>query len=111
MAQKVSITHVSDLSGDEIKDNDAPSLTFGWDGTEYSIDLTAKEAEKFYKAVEPYLGVATKVGKVKRSGSKKSTSNGPAAAEVRAWAKDNGYDVPDRGRIPSEVREAFDSAS
>ncbi|WP_420111480.1 Lsr2 family DNA-binding protein [Pseudactinotalea sp.] len=32
----------------------------------------------------------------------------PAAAEIRAWAQDNGYRLGDRGRIPAEIRAAFD---
>ena len=36
--------------------------------------------------------------------------NGPTPADIRAWARDNGFDVPDRGRVSSEVREAYLSA-
>lgn len=111
MAQKVKITHVSDLSGEEITDSDAPSLSFGWNGVEYSIDLTAEEAQKFEKALKPYLHAATRVGRAKRGNPRKTGASGPSAAEIRAWAKDNGFDVPDRGRVPSEVRKAYDSAT
>jgi len=111
MAQKQTVTYVSDLSGAEITDNDSPSLRFGWDGTDYTIDLTAKEAEKFYKAVEPYLTAATKVGRSGGRSRGKASSSGSTsnAAEIRAWAKSNGMEVPERGRIPAEVREAFES--
>ena len=108
MAKKQTVTYVSDLSGSEITDNDAPTLTFGWDGTEYEIDLTAKEAEKFYSVMEKYLSVATKVGGKRRGKAK--TSTGPSAAELREWAQSNGIDVPDRGRIPAAVRDAFNAA-
>ena len=40
-----------------------------------------------------------------------ATSIGPSAREVRDWARSNGFKVPDRGRIPAEVREAFDKAN
>lgn len=112
MAQKQTITYVSDLSGKEITDNDAPTVHFSWDGVDYAIDLTSGEAESFHKAIEKYLSVATKTssGRGRKSTAKKSSTGGPTAAEIRAWAKDNGYDVPERGRIPQEVREAFDAA-
>ena len=34
-----------------------------------------------------------------------------SAKEIRDWARSNGFKVPDRGRIPADVREAFDSKS
>ena len=112
MAQKQTITYVSDLSGKEITDNDAPTVHFSWDGVDYFIDLTSAEAESFHKAIEKYLSVATKTssGRGRKSTAKKPSTGGPTAAEIRAWAKDNGYDVPERGRIPQEVRDAFDAA-
>lgn len=111
MAQRQTVTYVSDLSGKEIVNNDAPTLSFGWGGDEYNIDLTSDEAEKFYKVLSPYLDAATKVSKAKRGTAKKSVQSGPTAADIRAWAQQNGHAVPERGRIPAEVREAFDAAN
>lgn len=34
----------------------------------------------------------------------------PTNAEIRAWARDNGYAVPSRGKIPDAVLEAFHNA-
>ena len=111
MAQRTNVVYVSDLSGTEIADNDAPTVHFSYDGTEYSIDLTSKEAEKFYKDMQPYLEAATKVTS-KRNGTKRSTTKtGPNPADVRGWAKENGIDVPDRGRIPASVMDAYNSAN
>jgi hypothetical protein len=111
MAQNTTITFVSDLSGKEIVDNDQPTVSFGWDGDDYTIDLTADEAEKLYKALEKYLSVATKVSKAGGARKKSSASTGPSAAEVRAWAQANGHEVPERGRIPAAVREAYEAAN
>ncbi|MFC5011910.1 histone-like nucleoid-structuring protein Lsr2 [Nocardioides plantarum] len=109
MAQNTTITYVSDLSGKEIVDSDQPTVSFGWDGTDYTIDLTAGEAEKFYNSLEKYLSVATKVTKSSTGKKKAPSGSGPSAAEVRAWAQSNGHDVPERGRIPAAVREAYDA--
>ena len=116
MAKKetVTVAFTSDLSGKEITDNDAPTVTYGWDGTTYEIDLTTDEAGKFYKAVEKYIAASRKasrpVGRKTRTKAAASTG-GPSAAEIREWGKSNGYDVPDRGRIPGAVRDAFDAAN
>lgn len=112
MAQQTTVHYVSDLSGKDITDNDAPTVRYAWDGVDYEIDLTADEAEKMYKALEKYLSVSRKAPKTngtRRKGA--STSTGPSAAEIRAWAQSNGHEVPERGRIPAAVREAFESAN
>lgn len=111
MAQQRTVTYVSDLSGKPIEGDDAPTVSFGWDGTDYTIDLTSDEAEKFYKAVEKYVSAATKVAKASSGRRAAKVSDGPSAAEVRAWAQANGHDVPERGRIPAAVREAFEAAN
>lgn len=105
MAQRVNILVESDLSGDA----DASTVEFGLDGTAYEIDLTDKEQAKLRDALAKYVGAGRKVTG-KRS-KRASSQTGPSARVIREWAKDNGYDVPDRGRIPADVREAFDSAN
>jgi hypothetical protein len=113
MAQTRTIHYVSDLSNKDIIDNDFPTVSFGWDGTDYEVDLTTDEAEKFYKAMEKYISVSRKASKASGVTRTKGKANqdGPSAAEVRAWAQSNGYDVPERGRIPQTIRDAYDSAS
>ena len=116
MAKKetVTVAFTSDLSGKEITDNDAPTVTYGWDGITYEIDLTTDEAERFYKAIEKYIAVSRKATQTagRRTRSKTATSTGgPTAAEIREWGRSNGYDVPERGRIPGGVRDAFDAAN
>ena len=108
MAQNTQIVYVSDLSGVDITDNDQPTQTFGWDGTTYELDLTAKEAEKFYKTIQPYLDKARKVtgSKPARGGSKRT---GPDPKEVRAWAEAQGIDVPARGRIPQTIVDQYNA--
>lgn len=108
MAQKVSIILVDDLDGSEADE----TVRFGLDGTSYEIDLTSAHAAELREALAPYVGHARKSGSGGRRtrSSSTSSSSGPAAADVRAWGRENGYDVPERGRIPAELREAYDAA-
>ncbi len=108
MAQKVNIVLVDDIDESEAVE----TVTFGLDGTSYEIDLNKKHAAALRDAVSFYVGHARKVTGAARGrrGSAK-TSVGPSAREVRDWARSNGHQVPDRGRIPADVREAFDSAN
>jgi hypothetical protein len=113
MAQKVSITLVDDIDESEASE----TVSFGLDGTSYEIDLNDTHAAELRDALAPYVGHARKSGTSR--GARKSSSNGrrasssddgPSAKDVREWARANGWDVPDRGRVSSDVREAYDAA-
>ena len=110
MAQKVHIVLVDDLDGSEATE----SVSFGLDGTSYEIDLNDANAARLRDALAEFVGHARKVGSASRRGRRASSSaaaaGGPSAREIRDWARSNGYDVPDRGRVSAEVREAFDAA-
>ncbi len=107
MAQKVNIILVDDLDGSEAVE----TVSFGLDGTSYEIDLNKKNAAALRDALGGYLGHARKVAGTRGRRGAAKTSVGPSAREIRDWARSNGMAVPDRGRIPADVREAFDSAS
>ena len=110
MAQKVNIVLVDDLDESEADE----TVKFGLDGTDYEIDLTTAHAEELREKLAPYVGVARKAeGSSRRRSSGRSApaaSSGPSAAEVREWARENGWEVPDRGRVAADVREAYDAA-
>ncbi|MFG2684148.1 Lsr2 family protein [Streptomyces sp. NPDC048392] len=96
----------SDLSGKP----DAATATFGLGDTWYEIDLTAEEQKKLEEALKPYLKVGRKAG---RSASKKRAVPETTAEErdkIREWAKKEGYELAERGRIPKTVQKAYDEA-
>jgi len=107
MAQKVHIVLEDDLDGSPATE----TVSFGLDGKSYEIDLNDKNAGKLRDALAQYVGAGRSVGGARR-GRKPSTSTnlGPSAREIRDWARSNGHKVPDRGRIPGDVREAFEAA-
>jgi hypothetical protein len=100
MAQQVNIVLVDDLDGSAADE----TVTFALDGKEYEIDLSAKNARKFRDAMAPYLGHARKAPGRRRG---RAGGSGPSPADIRAWAREHGFDVPDRGRVSTEVREAY----
>ena len=79
MAQRTQIVLIDDLDGTEIKDGNAQSITFSWSGVDYSIDLSKANADKFEKAIGPYLEKAQRVGgrKSRQSSSSRSSSREP----------------------------------
>jgi hypothetical protein len=107
MAQKVNIILVDDIDGSDASE----TVTFGLDGTSYEIDLNDKNAAALRDALATYLGHARKVstrGRRTRT-TTTTTAAGPSARELRDWARSNGFEVSDRGRVPAEVREAFEA--
>jgi len=102
MAQRVHIVLEDDLDGSAA----AETVTFGLDGATYEIDLSEQNAAQLRETLAPYIGVARRT----RSGRRRSRSGGASAADIREWARTHGYDVSERGRVSSEVREAFEAA-
>ncbi len=110
MAKQVITVLTDDLDGGDAD----RTVEFGLDGVNYTIDLSEKNAGKLRKALDPYLSVATRVG---RTGASSRIAAGTAAAPSRAnrdqsqaireWANNNGHEVSERGRIPAAIVEAF----
>jgi Lsr2 len=106
MAQKVHITLEDDLDGGDATE----TVSFGLDGRSYEIDLNDKNAGKLRDALAPYVAAGRRNGGSRNSAAKRRTQVGTSAREIRDWARSNGRKVPDRGRIPADVREAFEAA-
>jgi hypothetical protein len=109
MAQRVNVVLVDDLDGSDAVE----TVTFGLDGVDYEIDLSDQHASELREALAVYVGHGRRTAGRKRPGtgsSAKSASSGPSAAEIREWARANGWEVPERGRVSAEVREAYAAA-
>lgn len=104
MAQKVQILLLDDLDGSEASE----TVQFGLDGTIYEIDLNDKNAGKLRDSLAGYIGHARK--STAKKGRATRTDLGPSTREVRDWARSNGYEVSDRGRVPAEVKSAYEAA-
>lgn len=103
MARKIIEKFIDDLDGTS---DAAETVRFSIDGKKYEIDLTAANAERLRADLAPWIEKARKVpGKGQRGGRGRNSR-----PDVRGWARANGFDLPDRGRIPDEVREAYDAA-
>lgn len=108
MAQRVNVILVDDIDGDDAVE----TVSFSLDGVDYEIDLNEGNAEGLREALGRYIEAGRRVGGRRRKGQKVAAGGdaGPSASDIRAWARDNGWDVPERGRVSQEVREAFAAA-
>ena len=111
MAQRVQVVLEDDVDGGEASE----TVLFGLDGVNYEIDLNDDNAGKLRDALATWVGHARRSGGRKASGGGRKASAGSSAkrsdlSEVREWARSNGYEVSDRGRVSAQVQEAYDKA-
>lgn len=112
MAQKVLVQLVDDLDGTAA--DDITTVTFGLDGAEYQIDLTENNAAKLRNRLDNFVKAARRTGgRVKRGTAPKAAvpaANREQTKAIRDWARQNGFELSDRGRIPANVTAAFEAA-
>jgi hypothetical protein len=116
MAQKVTVQLVDDLDDSPITAGDGRTVEFAFDGSTYEIDLSNDNVDKFRDAISDYIAAARKVSGRRTSGGTAAPKTAPKRgnseelAKVREWAKENGYEVSSRGRISTQVQEAYAAA-
>ncbi len=122
MAQKVQVILVDDVDGGEAKE----TVSFALDGVSYEIDVSEANAAKLRDALAPWVGHARRTsgrsgggggGARARSGGGSGGGSGRSRgnskhdlSDVRSWARENGFQVSDRGRVSSEVIAAYEKA-
>jgi hypothetical protein len=110
VAQKVQTLFIDDLDGSAADG----TVRFGLDGTDYEIDLNAEHAQALRDALARYVNAGRKVGGGARRqvrASRKAQANGTNTTEIREWAKAQGIEVKDRGRVPAELVVKFKAAT
>jgi Lsr2 len=106
MAQRVTVALEDDLTGGPA---DA-TVRFAVDGTGYEIDLSAKNAAAFGKLLAPFIEHARKAGRAPGRRVGRTASSRQRSGDIRAWAKEHGLAVSERGRIPASVAEQYHAA-
>ena len=110
MAQKIQTLFIDDIDGTEAEG----TVRFGLDGAEYEIDLNAKHADALRKALAKYIDAARRsTGTARRQArtGRRASASGVNTTEVREWAKAQGIEVKDRGRVPAELVVRFRAAN
>ena len=111
VAQKIQTLFIDDIDGSAAEG----TVRFALDGTDYEIDLNAHHAAALRKALAKYVDAARKSSNAAarrpaRSG-RRSSASGLNTTEVREWAKAQGIEVKDRGRVPAELVVRFRAAT
>lgn len=113
MAEIQTTTLIDDLTGEALEPENAHRITFAVDGRTYRIDLDQGGADTFRAALEPYVKAATVLGAATTPRPRRSRQAGAGNGEqtkMREWARANGHEVAERGRIPKAVQDAYRQA-
>ncbi len=105
-------TVIEQISDDLDGSANASAVTFTYDGTEYTIDLSTKNKTAFDKMMKSYIAAGTKVVGHRGSPRKSARSAGKRVdlSAIREWAAANGYAVSTRGRVKAEIVDAYAAA-
>ncbi|MGL5406722.1 MAG: histone-like nucleoid-structuring protein Lsr2 [Propionibacteriaceae bacterium] len=106
MAQRVNVMLIDDVDGSPADE----TVSFALDGVQYEMDLTKENAEILRVSFGEWVSKARRVGGRKNSGKAVRFAARDNNEEIRTWARDNGHDVKERGRIPLSLIQAYDAA-
>jgi Lsr2 len=113
VAQKITTLFIDDIDGGAAEG----TVRFALDGTEYEIDLNAKHSDELRSALGKYVSHARKVGGAARRAGRAAGRAGRGSGstlnttEIRNWARENGYDIKDRGRVPADLVAKYQAAT
>jgi hypothetical protein len=108
MAHKVEVLLIDDMDGSEAVE----TVSFGLDGADYEIDLSEKHASDLRSALQPFMekGRRHRGAGRRRRGPAGARRDRERSAEIREWARQQGIEVSERGRIPQRVIEQYEAA-
>lgn len=114
MARRIVHQLVDDLDGTILEVGEGETVRFSLDGTAYEIDLTDQNAAALRDSLAPYVSAARSIsssrGASSEAGRRRRRPGQQDYSAVRTWAKENGYQVSERGRVPASVIEAYEAA-
>ncbi|WP_194913213.1 histone-like nucleoid-structuring protein Lsr2 [Catenulispora rubra] len=109
MAKRTIEVFHDDLDGTE----GAKTVKFGLDGKSYEIDLSGKNETALRKALEKYVDAATQVTSSPATSGRRKYGTGPVRRDtkhIREWLRDQGVEISDRGRIPTDLMKRYEAA-
>jgi len=111
MAHKVQTFLVDDLDGGDAEG----TVLFGLDGTQYEIDLSTGHAKELRTALARYIDAGRKVTGTARRPAPSRRATTPASSisntEVRTWAKAQGLEIKERGRVSADILAQYRAAA
>jgi hypothetical protein len=105
VAQRTQVLYVDDIDGSDAE----RTVRFGFGGTDHEINLNKRHAEQLAQAIGPFLAAARK-GPSSWRPARGARTGRHNLSDVRAWARDQGIKISERGRIPADVLAKYNAA-
>lgn len=112
MARRIVHQLIDDIDGSLLESGEGETVHFSLNGTAYEIDLTSVHAEELRAALAPYINAGRRAtgASPRVAAARNRAPRNSETSEIRAWAKQTGLKVSERGRIPAEIVEAYRAA-
>ncbi|HEX4101922.1 MAG TPA: Lsr2 family protein [Pseudonocardiaceae bacterium] len=107
MVRRFVVVFEDDLTGGKA----AETVGFGLDGTAYEIDLSAENARRLRATLQPYVVAARRSDRGRTPNQRRPRSERERVAAIRSWARGNGWEVSERGRLPVAVVDGYYAAA
>lgn len=118
MAQTVIVLKTCDLVHDEDNVEATDSVRFGFDGYDYELDLCSLHSTEVRHQLQELASHSRRTASLGRGRRRTGASDRAgrqggreSLAAVRTWARSNGFEVSDRGRLPRNVIDAYRAAA
>jgi hypothetical protein len=111
MARKTLIQLTDDIDGTPIADGEGRTITFSLNDTTYEIDLSDAHLAELHEALTPYTTAGRRTGRKSNGAAGATKTDKAELMKIREWARQNGHEVSDRGRVSSTIRDAYDAAN
>jgi hypothetical protein len=107
MAQRIHTLFIDDIDGGAAEG----TVRFGLDGADYEIDLSGEHSNELRTTLGKYIEHSRKVGAARRASRGRGAGSAIDTAKVREWARESGYDIKDRGRVPADLVAKYRAAT
>ncbi|PRY36728.1 histone-like nucleoid-structuring protein Lsr2 [Umezawaea tangerina] len=105
MAHRTVTEFVDDLDGGPAQE----TVDFGLDGVHYAIDLSEDNAARLRAVFAVFIrhGRRTTSARRRAPAARSSVDEQDRNQQIRSWAREAGFTLRDRGRIPAEITALF----
>ena len=107
MMKKITEILIDDIDGSEA----ARSVEFSFNGVSWEIDLSEKHFREMEEDFAKWEAKARRTGGRAKSKRPAAKGGNPDSARIREWAREQGIEVNERGRIPAKVLEQYRAAN
>ncbi|MDO4910899.1 MAG: Lsr2 family protein [Corynebacterium sp.] len=111
MGRREIIQYYDDLDSTPLSHDDLTIVRFSVNGSDYILEVSPANAEKFHEAIKPFVAVAHREPSVRARRRMGGQAQDKVRAKVvREWAQSQGIPVAPRGKVRQSVFDRYYAA-